>query len=40
MLDKNGNPIYDETKRIAGLIPYLQRTAELHRPDGVDATDS
>ena len=33
MLDRNGNPIYDETKRIAGLIPYLQRTAELHRPE-------
>ena len=33
LLDKKGNPVYDETKRILGLIPYLQRTAELHRPE-------
>ena len=33
LLDKKGNQVYDESKRITGLIPYLQRTAELHRPE-------
>ncbi len=33
LLDKKGNQVYDESKRIVGLIPYLQRTAELHRPE-------
>ena len=33
LYDVAGNPLMDETKRITGLIPYLQRTAELHRPE-------
>ena len=33
LLDKEGHPVYDETKRITRLIPYLRRTAELHRPE-------
>ena len=33
LLDKKGNQVYDESKRIVGLIPYLQHTAELHRPE-------
>jgi len=31
--DKDGNEVIDESKRILGFIPYLRRTAELHRPE-------
>ena len=35
VINESGNPATDETKRIQGLIPYLQRTAELHRPEAL-----
>ena len=31
--DKEGNIQVDESKRVQGLIPYIQRTAELHRKE-------
>ena len=33
ILDENGCPFIDESKRITGLVPYLQRTCELHRKE-------